>query len=366
MSLFDHLKLIEDTRSYINRHHDLVDIIFLVLSATVSGCKGWREIAEFGNEHIDWLKKHRAFDSGIPTRHSIARIMKAIDVERMTLVLFHWANARRQASKRPLIAIDGKTLRGAVNQQGKENTLHLVTAYDTDDGLVLYQQDTKAKGSELVTVRDMLPMLDIKDAILSFDALHCNQETLKQISQRKGDYVVQVKGNQPKLREAIEEKFKPYWAQETLEIASYSESNKGHGREERRSVFQLTANLPKELKKKWPSAKTIIAVERERKKGDRTSFDTHYYLSSLAVEPELAYRAIRQHWHIENKQHWVLDVTFKEDSCRIGDRENAKKMALIRRIVLNFLEQHPLKASKPSKMRKAAWNDDFRTELFFG
>jgi predicted transposase YbfD/YdcC len=142
----------------------------------------------------------------------------------------------------------------------------LVTAYDTDDGLVLYQQDTKTKGSEQVTVRDMLSMLDIKDAILSFDALHCNQETLKEINQRKGDYVVQVKGNQPKLREAIEAKFKPYWEQETPEIGSYSESNKGHGREERRCVFQLKANLLKSLKPSGHQPKLLLPSSDSVKK----------------------------------------------------------------------------------------------------
>ncbi|MES9918626.1 MAG: ISAs1 family transposase [Candidatus Thiodiazotropha sp. 4PDIV1] len=366
MSLFDHLNLIEDPRSHINLNHNLVDIIFLVLAATASGCNGWLDIEEFGNEHLAWLQQHRPFTKGIPTRHSIARIIKAIDVEMMVLALFRWTNSLRAAADKPLIAIDGKTLRGAVNQQGAEHSLHLVSAFDTEQGIVLYQEDTKTKGSEIATVRELLHMLDVQDAVLTFDALHCNKETLQQIIKRKGDYIVQVKGNQPNLRKAIEAQFQPHWEAEGTGLPMFEEEDKGHGREERRTTFQIPAMLPKEIAKHWPSAKSVIAVERKRTSQGKTTFDTHYYLSSLAVDVALAARAVRQHWHIENQQHWVLDVTFKEDASRIGDRENAKKMALFRRIVFNLLQQHPLKASKPSKIRKAAWNGDFRSELFFG
>ncbi|MGP1832472.1 ISAs1 family transposase [Shewanella frigidimarina] len=366
MSLFEHLSIIKDPRSTINREHDLVDIMFLVMSAIASGCEGWLDIEEFGNEHLDWLREHRPFSSEIPTRHSIARIIKAVNVEVLVLVMFRWVNCLREKNGKQLIAIDGKTLRGAVNQQGRENALHLVSAFDTQQGLVLFQQATSTKGSELATVRDMLNMLDVRDTILTFDALHCNKETLQKIAEKGGDYIVQVKANQPKLKQAIADAFQPHWDNGTEHIAQYEEKNRGHGRKERRALFQMPATLPKELAMKWPSAKSIIAVERERSSKAHTSIDTHYFLSSLDIDPELAFRGIRQHWHIENQQHWVLDVTFKEDSSRIGDRESAERMALMRRIIFNLIQQHPLKVSKPSKMRKAAWNGKFRSELFFG
>jgi len=366
MSLFEHLKLIEDPRSHINLNHDLVDIIFLVLAAIASGCDGWQAIEEFGQENLSWLRKHRDFDNGIPTRHSIARIIKVIDTEILVMTLFSWANRLREASSKPLIAIDGKTLRGAVNQHGANNALHLVSAFDTEQGIVLYQQDTQTKGSEIATVQALLHMLDIKDAVVTFDALHCQRETLQQIIKAKGDYVVQVKGNQPLLRQAIEEQFQPHWDNDGVDTLSIEEDDKGHGRKERRTTFQIPAKLPQALAKKWPSAKSLIAIERQRTCKGITTISTDYFLSSLSLDVELAAKAVRHHWHIENQQHWVLDVTFMEDSSRIGDRENAKKMALFRRIVLNLLEQHPLKASKPTKIRKAAWNGDFRSEIFFG
>ncbi|QUJ69245.1 ISAs1 family transposase (plasmid) [Photobacterium sp. GJ3] len=365
MSLFDHLSIIEDTRSRINRQHDLVDIMFLVMAAVASGCEGWLEIEAFGHDHINWLRKYRRFENGIPTRHSIARIIKAVHVESLVLALFSWVNALREQTGRPVIAIDGKTLRGAVNQNGREKALHMVTAFDTEQGVVLYQQPTSTKGSEVATVRDMLTMLDVKDSILTFDALHCNQETLRQIQQRKGDYVVQVKGNQPKLKEAIEAAFMPHW-DEAENLPQQEERTKGHGRSEHRTLFQLPAQLSKELTKKWPSAKSFIAIERERRNKGKTTIDTHFYISSLDVDPKLAFRSVRQHWYTENQQHWVLDVVFREDLNQIGDREAAERMALFRRIILNLAQQHPAKSSKKLKIKRAGWSDDFRSELFFG
>ncbi len=136
------------------------------------------------------------------------------------LTLFRWANSLREASSKPLIAIDGKTLRGAVNQHGAKNALHLVSAFDTEQGIVLYQQDTKTKGNEIATVQALLHMLDIKDAVVTFDALHCQRETLQQIIKAKGDYIVQVKGNQPLLRQAIEMQFQPHWDSDGVDILS--------------------------------------------------------------------------------------------------------------------------------------------------
>ena len=366
MSLLDHLSLVEDPRSSINLQHDLVDVMFLVIASVASGMEGWAEIEEFGNDHLDWFRQYRDFKSGIPTRHSIARIFKLVNAEQLTLAMFSWVNAQRKQAGQTVLALDGKTLRGAVNRNDKHEKLHMVTAFDTTDGVVLYQQPTPVKGGEVAAVRDVISMLNIKDTVLTMDALHCQVETLAQIQAKKGDYIVQVKKNQPSVHTAISEAFAPHWANDGQGLAQHEQSDKGHDRIERRTVFQLPANLSKELQKRWPSAKSFIAVERERKAKGRTSQDTSFYISSLEVNPEKAFNCVRKHWHTENRQHWVLDVTFKEDASLIGDREAAERFALFRRIALNLVAQNPLKLSKRIKIKKASWNDEFRSELFFG
>lgn len=366
MSLLAHLSLVEDPRSSINRQHNLVDVMFLVLASVASGMEGWAEIEEFGNDHLDWFRRYRTFENGIPTRHSIARIFKAVDAEQLTLAVFSWVNAQRQKAGQSVIALDGKTLRGAVNRNEAHEKLHMVTAFDTTNGIVLYQQPTQAKAGEIATVREVIGMLNITGATLTMDALHCQTETLELIKAKKGDYVIQVKTNQPSLHNAISESFEPYWENNCSALAQHVQSEKGHGRIERRTVFQMPAKLSKTLTQRWPSARSFIAIERERKINNKTSIDTSFYISSLAVDPKRAFNSIRQHWHIENRQHWVLDVTFGEDASLIGDREASERFALFRRVALNLVAQNPIKLSKKMKLKKASWNDEFRSELLFG
>lgn len=366
MDFFAHLSLIEDSRSHVNRQHDLVDIMFLVMAAVVSGCEGWQEIEDFGTNKLDWLRKFRPFTNEIPTRHSIARIIRGIAIEPLVQTLFSWVNARRQAAGQSIVAIDGKTIRGAVNQNGAENALHLVSAFDTGEGVVLCQKATQHKGGEIETVRQLIECLNIKDTIVTMDALHCQRDTLQQLTSHGADFVIQVKENQPTLLAAIRKQYQPYWEQNGDGLAQHYEQNQSHGRQEERTVFQLTADLPDALKVVWPGISSLIAVERSRSQNGKSSLDTHYYVSSLAIHPELAAKAVRQHWHIENQQHWVLDVTYREDVSRIGDREAAEVFALLRRLALNMAQYHPKPISKRRKIKCSCWNDDFRMEMFFG
>lgn len=324
------------------------------------------EIEDFGNHKLDWLRKYRPFVGGIPTRHSIARIIKGVRIEPLVQSLFTWVNATRQATGHPIIAIDGKTLRGAVNQRGAGNSLHLVSAFDTGEGLVLCQKSTKNKGGEIEAVRQLIDCLDIKGAIVTLDALHCQKDTLTQLTDGGADFVIQVKGNQPTLLEEIRRQFQPGWENNGDGIAQHYTQNQLHGRQEERTTFQLAAELPDNLKAAWPGIKSLIAVERSRSQKGKGTLDTHYYVSSLPIEPGQAARAVRQHWHIENQQHWVLDVTYREDLSLIGDREAAEVFALFRRIALNMAQQHPKQISKRRKIKCSCWSDDFRIEMFFG
>ncbi len=364
--LTDYLGFVEDSRSHINRSHNLVDIMFLVLNGVISGAEGWSDIEDFGHQKLDWLRQFRPFENGIPTRHSIARIIRSVKIEQLSVALYSWVNEQREQQDKPLIAIDGKTIRGAVNRNDKDKTLHLVSAFDTQEGLVLFQQATQGKGTEIQAVRDLLSMLDIKGRIFTLDALHCQRETLSLIDKQGGDYVVQVKSNQKTLHQFIQSQFaQTFDGKEQAGVVSYIDQSKGHGREETRTLWQLPVSDNTKLDEKWQSANSLIAIERCRKQGNKVSYSTHFYLSSLACNAQLAFNAVRQHWRIENQQHWILDVVYREDMSLIGDREAAEVFALLRRISLNLAKQHPKKSSHRRKLKQAGWSDDFRAELFF-
>ena len=242
----------------------------------------------------------------------------------------------------------------------------MVTAYDTENGLVLSQKATPNKKGEIETVKDMLDILELKGAVVTLDALHCQRETLEKISEKKAHVVVQVKNNQPKLYQAVQSQFQSLFdAQKEKIVVEHKES--GHGRQEERYVFQLKAKLPPELTEKWPTIRSIIAVERHRSANGKGTVDTSYYVSSLSPKHKLLGHYIRQHWRIENSQHYILDVVFNEDASRIAMEDAVENMALFRRFVLNIVKQSNCGApSQRNKLKKASWDDNYRAQLFFG
>ncbi|WDS54346.1 ISAs1 family transposase [Vibrio aestuarianus] len=365
MSLLDHLSVVEDTRSDINQKHDLIDVIFLVISAIAAGCEGWQDIESYGEHKEDWLKKYRPFKNGIPRRHTIARILASVVTDTLLEALALWINEQRTEQGKPIIAFDGKVLRGAY-RNNKKSAVQLVTAYDVERGLVLCQKPTATKSGELSIVRQLLDMIDVKGSVVTVDALHCQRDTLEKIAEKKAHVVVQVKNNQPKLREAVVSQFQAVFDAKKEKIVTEVKQEQ-HGRKEERYVFQLKAKLPEELAAKWPTVRSIIAVERHRTIKGKGSVDTSYYISSMAPKHKMLGHYIRQHWRIENSQHYILDVVFKEDSNRIVMEDAVENIALFRRFVLNLLKQCDCGArSQKLKLKKAGWSDDYRAQVFFG
>ncbi|QUJ69700.1 ISAs1 family transposase (plasmid) [Photobacterium sp. GJ3] len=361
MSLFDHLTLVEENRSHINQRHNLVDVMFLILSAISTGAEGWQDIEIFGDLKLDWLRQYRAFKHGIPRRHTIARIVESVDCQSLMLALLSWVNQMREHKQQPLIALDGKALRGSYHKN-PDDALHSVAAYDVDNGLFLYQEMTEGKGCEIAAVREVLNVLNITDAVITLDALHCQRDTLQLLTSRGADYVVQVKANQKLLNHTVKEQFAQAFENQDI-LAQSTTSEKAHGRIETRTVFQVKADFSDELSEKWPSVKTLVAVERDQ----NNVIDTKYYLSSLDINPELAGKCVREHWAIENSLHWILDVVYKEDICRVREKKAAENLAMFRRVSLNIAKQETsVKDSMKGKLIRASYCDNYRSTLLFG
>lgn len=366
MEILVHLQKVSDTRSHINQDYPVLEMSFLLISALVSGSKTWADIHIFGETRLDWLRQYLPFKNGIPTQQNVGRIIKTMKPESLMAALVSWVNAVRKDNGFTHIAIDGKDVRGVAKYSGS-TPLSMVSAFDVEQGLILYHEAGRGKGNELAMARKLIESLEITNAILTLDALHCQVDTFRTIKERNGIALVQCKKNQPKLHAAVDALFQKYWALPEEQQVSLSESETGHGRKETRTVWSTEIQLEGELKDKWSDLTTIAAVVRERSVKGKSSHETHYYVCTDQITLDELMKATRRHWYIENSQHHVLDVTFREDDQRMYVGDSAVNMAGFRRLALNLLNHHKdeKKMTKPQKMGWCAGNDNYRHKVLF-
>jgi len=344
MTLFEQLEIIEDPRVDANKDYELIDIIFLTIAAVLSGAKGWKAIKIFGEAQLDWLKEYGDFSNGIPTRHSIGRIIRSIKSEHLITCFTDWANELHDTGLKKHISYDGKVLRGS--KHGTEvKALQIMTAMVVDSGLVIYQQETDSKTNEIPVMQSMLSNMLIKNAVITADAMHCQTKTAEVIRGEEADYVLQIKGNQKNLLNEVEAFFHKTNRErpELLEQGHYQEIEKEHGRlnERHYRVLKITDWLDET--DKFKDSYCVIEVKRTRTLKNKTSSETSYYISSLKDEVKDIAGYVRRHWAIENSQHWILDVVFREDECQIYAEDGARNLATMRRKILNLVKEHPLK-----------------------
>lgn len=364
MSFLVHLEEIEDTRQNINKSYELLDIIFLTMAAVLSGAKGWKDIQLFGDAKLEWLRQFRAFENGIPTRHSIGRIIRGISADALMGCFGNWVNKQRANTGQQQIAFDGKTLRGSGHNNHVE-ALHLMSAMVVESGLTLYQSPSQSKKNEIKTLQSMLDVIPVKGAVISADAMHCQVETVKKIRAKEADYVLQVKGNQANLYKEIAAYFHKFKRDTPEQLIEYSDVDGEHGRIIERSYRLLPLSDWLDGMDKWFDVNSLIEVTRTHIKADGVVQETSYYISSMSNNIERLSQVIRNHWQIES-QHWILDVTFREDESLIYAEDGAKNMALFKRMLLNLIKSHPLKDSVAGKRQRAAWDDKFRAEVLLG
>lgn len=367
MSFIEYFTELEDGRTDINIRYELLDVVFLTVTAMLSGAEGWKDIQRFGESKLEWLRCHRAFAEGIPRRHTIARIIGAIHPESLLECFVGWVNEIRGNNGKRQIAIDGKTLRRS-HTGDTGNALHLLSAMVVESGLVVYQRLSEGKKNEIGTVQQLLDILDISDACVTLDAMHCQKETVRRLRARGADYIIQLKANQKRLYKEVQAFFHKTRRDEPqrIEQGRFDELDKGHGRIEQRCHVRLDVTDWLESARGWEGLAGVVEVTRRVHVGDREREERSYYITSLQEETSQLASRIRRHWHIENGQHWVLDVTYREDDSRIRTGDAPQNMALFRRFVLNISRMSPLKESIKGKLKRAAWDDSFRSRLLFG
>jgi len=365
--------LVTDPRRH-NHLHPLPQMIVMAMVAILCGADGWDDVADFCLVREIWFKGFLSLPRGIPSHDTFGRVFARLDPLQLEEMLRQWMNALNIASGGKLIAIDGKSLRRSFEHAWDTSGMaHIVSAFASENRLVLAQLGVNEKENEIVAIPKLLAMIDLKDSTVTIDAIGCQRDIAQQIRQAKGHYVLQVKENQPTLHakvkalldEAILEQMKGWKGSMSEEVDA------GHGRVEKRRVWLTTEvkHLGADLLALWPSVKAIVAVERVREVMGKTpsiSTERHYYiLSNGKCNAEQAGAIIRGHWAIENGLHYVLDVSFNEDQCRVRKGHGAENLSRLRRLTANLLRLNPTKRSIKGQRKRCGWSDEYLFNTLF-
>jgi len=366
LSLFDSLGQVPDPRRERTRLHQLVDILVIAVCATLCAAETWEEIAEFGQAKESWFKKFLALPNGIPSHDTFRRVFLRLNPRKFQESFLVWVRSVAQLSAGEVVSLDGKQVRGARTADGKEG-LRMVSAWASEQRLVLGQLKTAEKSNEITAIPLLLELLELKGCIVTIDAMGCQTAVAGQIISQEADYVLSLKGNQGRLHEEVAEYFA--WARRSnfqdLEYDYCATLEKDHGRIEGRRCWVTEDTGWFTEHAEWAGLRSFIMVEAEREVvGHAASVERRYFISSLPADAQQALRAVRGHWQVENSLHWVLDVAFHEDACRTRTGHAPENLATLRHIAVNLLKQErSCKLGIKSKRLKAGWNESYMLKV---
>jgi predicted transposase YbfD/YdcC len=358
---------LEDPRMDRTKRHLLSDILVVTICAVICGADEWTEIELFGKSKRKWFERFLALPNGIPSHDTFGRVFSLLDPAQLEECFQRWIAAMAACTGGQLIAIDGKTIRRSFQKADNKAAIHIVSAWSETNSLVLGQVSTEEKSNEITAIPRLLKMLDITDSVITIDAMGCQKAIAKQIVSQKGHYVLQVKKNHAGLHDVIKEMFDELTGRGIAGVRyeSHESVDAGHGRVETRRIWTTDWTNWYVDRKKWKGLRSFVCVESVREVDGRTSKERRYYISDLDGQDAVAMLSyVRGHWGIENKLHWSLDVTFREDDLRQRVGHSAENLSRIRRLALNLLRQDKsVKVGAKAKRLKACLEEGYLLKI---
>jgi predicted transposase YbfD/YdcC len=348
---------IDDPRSDINKLHKLEDILLIGIISVICAADTWKNMETYAKAKEEFLRSFLDLPNGIPSDDTFNRVFSSIDSEQFEACFVNWVSRLVNLTDGEVIPIDGKTIRGA-KSNGKKSPFHMVSAWATNNNLVLGQVKVSEKSNEITAIPKLLELISVKGCTVTIDAMGCQHEIARKIIEQEADYILAVKENQKQLHQDIIDEFR-FGKNIQVDLSE----DLDHGRIETRKCSVITDFKFIENKEEWTGLKSIIKIEsiREFKNSDRpTETATRYYISSLLTTAKKLQWAIRFHWGIENKLHWVLDVAFSEDASRKRAGNASQNFSILSKIALNLLRNETSeKQGVKGKRLKAAYDQNY-------
>jgi predicted transposase YbfD/YdcC len=375
LSLIEHFKDLPDPRVNRTKDHDLIDLLVIAICTLLCAGESFNDMEDFGHAKHDWFKTFLTLRNGIPSHDTFNRLFAALDPKQFLDCFLRWTQSLRQAVPQEIVALDGKALRRALNAD--QSVKYVVSAWAESNGLVLGQLKVADKSNEITALPELLRVLELAGCIVTVDAMGTQKKIAKEIIEADADYVLALKGNHETVHEevktflddAVAETSKPRPAGAKLTkaaatLAVLETVEKDHGRLETRRYYQSAALDWFADQAKWEGLRSVGMVEAIREMSGKRTVERRYYLTSLPLGVETFARAVRGHWGVENKLHWVLDVCFREDQSRARAGYAAENLATLRRLALNLLQREKTKKRGiKGKQLNASWNHAYLLRL---
>jgi predicted transposase YbfD/YdcC len=364
VAFLSYFKDLPDARQRGKVIYPLEEVLLLCLLAVLGGAETFTDIARFGEKKIALLRRFRPFRDGTPAHDHLGDIFATLDAKEFQRCFVAWV-AALTGTPADVIAIDGKTLRRSYQKKGAKEPIHMVSAFAARQRLVLGQIKVAEKSNEIVAIPALLTMMAIEDAIVTIDAIGCQREIAEQILNKKADYVLALKGNQGTLREdvevfAAEQKANGF---KDTKVSRHETVDGDHGRIETRTYTAIHDVTWLQERHDWPGLKGVVVVESTREIGEKIERETRFYITSLVLLANQLGPVIRSHWAVENSLHWVMDMIFRDDECRIRTDHAPANFTTIKHMAHNLIRKAPGKDSLRLKRKVAAWDDDFLASL---